>query len=116
VITLPEDLMPAELPIACSLTATELPVRLADMTALGREALVDVRREPAHAELRFAAGDGIRDRVDAIVQAEARCCAFLTMDVHDEPDLVVLDITAPADADLVITELVHAFRSGTQLA
>jgi hypothetical protein len=108
--------MPAELPIACSLTASELSARLAEIAALGREALVDVRREPAHAELRFAAGHGVRDRIDATVQAEARCCAFLTMDVHGEPDLVVLDITAPADADLVITELVDAFRGESQLA
>ncbi len=103
--------MSVELPVGCSLTATQMRARLAEMTALGREALVDVRREPVHVELRFAADDGIRDRVAAIVQAEAQCCAFLTMDVHDEPDLLVLDITAPADAELVITGLIAAFAA-----
>jgi hypothetical protein len=34
--------MPAELPIACSLSATELPQRLKEMADLGRAALVDV--------------------------------------------------------------------------
>jgi hypothetical protein len=74
--------MSAELPIACSLTAT----------------------------------DGIRDRVEAIVQAEAQCCAFLNMEVRDEPDLVVLHIAAPSDADLVLGELVDAFRGELHLA
>ena len=108
--------MPAELPIACSLNADELPARLAAMTVLGRDALVDVRREPALAELRFAAGDRVRERVEAIVAAEARCCAFLDMEVRDEPDLVVLHITGPVDADLVLGELVDAFRGEPRVA
>jgi hypothetical protein len=102
--------MPAELPIACSLNATELPARLAEITTLGDDALIDVHRAPGHAELRFAAGDGIRDRVEAIVHAQAHCCALLSMEVRDEPDLVVLHITAPPDAELVLRELVEAFR------
>jgi|Tabmets5t2r1_1033131.scaffolds.fasta_scaffold49374_2 hypothetical protein len=102
--------MPAELPIACSLKAAELPARLAEITTLGDDALIDVHRPPGHAELRFAAGDGIRDRVEAIVRAEAHRCAFLNMEVRDEPNLVVLRITASADADLVLAQLVDAFR------
>jgi hypothetical protein len=102
--------MHAELPIACSLKPTELPARLAEITTLGDDALIDVYRAPGHAELRFAAGDGIRDRVEAIVHAEAHCCAFLNMEVRDEPDLVVLRITASPDADLALAQLVDAFR------
>lgn len=112
----PETHEAAELPIACSLNATERTVRLAAMTALGRDALVGVRRATAHAELRFAAGDGIRDRVEEIAAAEAECCAFLDMEVHDEPDLVVLYITAPPDADPVLGELANAFRGEAQVA
>jgi hypothetical protein len=108
--------MPAELPIACSLKATELPARLTEITTLGADALIDAHRAPGHAELRFAAGDGIRDRVEAIVHAEAKCCAFLNMEVRDEPDLVVLRITAPHDADPVLAELVDAFRGELRLA
>jgi hypothetical protein len=48
-----------------------------------RDALIDVLHEPAHAELRFAASDGVRDRVEAIVRAEAQCCAFLDVEVRD---------------------------------
>jgi hypothetical protein len=108
--------MSAELPIACSLNAPDLPGRLTEITTLGRDALIDVVREPARVELRFAAGDGIRDRLDAIVQAEAQCCAFLNMGLRDQPDQVVLHITAPPEADLVLGELVDAFRGELPLA
>ena len=101
--------MSDEPPIACSLNATELPVRLAEMAALGRDALVDARIEATRAELRFAAGAEVRERVEAIVAAESECCGFLTMRVDDEPDLVVLGIEAPEGADPVLQELVAAF-------
>src|SRR5919109_1414675 len=106
--------MPSELPIACSLSAAELPARLREMTELGRAALLDVRHEPTRAELRFAAGVGVRDRVDGIVAAESQCCAFLAMSVSDEPGTVVLRIEAPDGAELVLQELLDAFRGQPQ--
>lgn len=45
--------MPAEPPIACSLSATELPVRQAQMAELGRDALVEAHVGGTHAELRL---------------------------------------------------------------
>jgi hypothetical protein len=102
--------MTSELPIACSLSATDLSTRLREMAELGRAALVDVRHEQTRAELRFADGTGVRDRVDGIVAAESQCCAFLAMNVTDEPDTVVLTIQAPDGAELVLAELLDAFR------
>jgi hypothetical protein len=102
--------MPTDLPIACSLSATELPQRLAEMADLGLAALVDARSEPLHAQLRFAAGADVRDRVQAVVAAESQCCAFLTMRVTDGPDTVELAIDAPEGAELVLSELVDALR------
>jgi hypothetical protein len=108
--------MPSELPIACSLNASELPARLAEMADLGHAALVDARTEPTRARLRFAANAGVRARVEAIVAAESQCCAFLQMRVHDEPDTVVLTIDAPENAEPVLAELVDAFRTEQQSA
>jgi hypothetical protein len=108
--------MTSELPIACSLSATELPVRMAEMADLGRAALVDIRQGRTRAEVRFAAGAGVRDRVNGIVAAESQCCAFLTMSVSDEPDTVLLTIQAPEGAELVLQELVDAFRGEPQAA
>jgi hypothetical protein len=108
--------MPAELPIACSLSAIEMPARLAQIAELGRDSLVDVKVSRTHATLRFAAGASVRERVTSFVAAESACCAFLAMEVSDEPETVVLDITAPEDAELVLTELVDAFRGDPQAA
>ena len=108
--------MPTELPIACTLSATELPARLAQMAELGRDALVDVELSGPRATLRFAAGKGVRDRITSVVVAESACCAFLTMDVSDKPDTVVLSIIAPEDAELVVKELVDAFRGDPRAA
>ncbi|MDX6584433.1 MAG: hypothetical protein QOI10_3617 [Solirubrobacterales bacterium] len=86
------------------------------MRDLGRAALVDARTDATRARLRFAAGAGVRDRVEAIVTAESRCCAFLALTVTDEPDSVVLTIEASEDAQLVLAELVDAFRGQPQVA
>jgi hypothetical protein len=103
--------MPDELPIACSLSAADLPERLQQMALLGRDALLDAHVDGRYARLRFAAGEGVRERVDAIVAAESRCCAFLTMRVTGEPDVVALSIDAPEDAEPVLAELVDAFTA-----
>lgn len=101
------------LPIACSLTASDMHRRLTEIGALGADALVESRRHGAHAELRFADGAGIRARVDAIVAAESRCCAFLRMQTSREPDTIVLTIDAPDDAEPVLAEFVDAFGRDT---
>jgi hypothetical protein len=102
--------MSTELPIACSLSPTELPARLSEIADLGRTALLSSRTHGARAELRFARRPGVRDRLDAIVAAESRCCAFLAMSVGGERDAIVLTIEAPPDARAVLQELVDAFR------
>ncbi len=104
--------MPRDLPIACTLDATALGRRLQAMAALGRDALVAGRRDGTQATLRFASGADVRDRVDAIVDAESECCRFLTMRVSEEAGAVVLRIDAPEGAEPVLTELVDAFTGG----
>jgi hypothetical protein len=108
--------MPTHVPIACLLNATEYPRRLAEMADVGRAALLEVVYDRLRAELRFAAGEGIRERIDAIVAAESDCCAFLTMRVEDAPDLVALTIEAPDEAGPILAELVDAFRGHPQMA
>ena len=103
--------MPEALPIACSLSAAELPVRKAQMAELGRDALVDARVDGARASLRFAAAAGVRERVERFAEAESRCCAFLSFELRDGPDVVQLTIAAPPDAEGVLAELVAAFEA-----
>jgi hypothetical protein len=108
--------MASELPIACSLSATDLRVRQAQMAALGHDALTHTTVEGTHAELRFSAGAGVRARVQEIVVVEGGCCAFLTMRVSDALDTIVLSIDAPEGAELVLRELVDSFRAEPQAA
>jgi hypothetical protein len=108
--------MPSEPPIMCSLTATELPARLALMAELGHDALVDVELSDTRATVRFAAGAGVRERVTTLAAVESACCAFLAMDVRDERDAIVLRIVAPGGAEPVLHELVDAFRYQPQAA
>ena len=104
--------MPAEPPIACSLSAAELPKRLAEIRAVGRSSLLSAESAGLRAVLRFAATPDTRAQLAAIVAAEQECCAFLAMDLRDEADSIALTIDAPADAQPVLDELVAAFRSG----
>jgi len=108
--------MPSELPIACSLSADELPVRLAEMAAVGENALDSSEIDGTRAVLRFRARTDTRERLDEIVAAESRCCAFLDLKVTSKSEFVVLTVDAPPGAEPVLTDFVGAFRGDAQLA
>ena len=65
-----------ELPVACCLSASELAEREREIRALFEDSLRDARREPNRLDLSFA--DGASARIEALAEAERRCCAFLT--------------------------------------
>jgi hypothetical protein len=99
------------LPIACSLSAIELPARRERIAALGRDALRRAHVSAAHADLHFSDEPGVRERVLAFAAAESECCAFLAMRVDAGADAVVLSIDAPDGAEPVLRELIDAFGS-----
>jgi hypothetical protein len=101
--------MSTELPIACSLNAGELPLRLARISELGRDALVAASVDGRRAQLRFAGGVGVRERVEGFVAAESECCAFLAMRVEQSAGEMHVTIDAPEGAEAVLAELVAAF-------
>jgi hypothetical protein len=104
-----------ELPIACSLSAVDLQTRLAEIAAIGRSGLRASSVADDRSVLRFAGDRALRARLEAIVAAEAECCAFLTLSLYDDGDELVLTIVAPPGAEPVGAELAAAFgaRSGT---
>ena len=97
------------MPIACTLTATQMADRRAEMAAIGRAALLGVDEDDARAVARFRADAETRRRLEAIVAAEAECCAFLDLALRDEQDALALTIGAPPEARPVRDELVAAF-------
>jgi hypothetical protein len=102
--------MTQPLPIACTLGAADLEARLAELRALGADALVSVSEtEPGSAVLRFRADRDVARRVDAVVAAEAQCCAFLDFHVEHGDEATVVTIVAPDGAAEIVRELAGAF-------
>jgi hypothetical protein len=94
--------------IACSLSGEELPQRLAEVRAIGRDALMSVSAEGV---LRFRADEGTRGRLEAIIAAESCCCPFLSFDLREQAGALVLTITAPDGAEPLALDLVNAFAA-----
>jgi hypothetical protein len=105
--------MTPETPIACSLSGEELSKRLDEMQAIGRDALLDVRPDGV---LRFRASDETRERLEAIIAAESRCCSFLRFELTEEPGALALTVTAPEGAEPLARELVSSFAAGREAA
>ena len=97
--------MTEELPIACSLTASQLPERLAEIAALSRDSFLADGPDG----LRFRGDKSTRARLDALVAAESECCSFLSFDVRRDEGELVLSIAAPPDAQGVADSLTDAF-------
>ena len=98
-------------PIACTLTEAEMPARRAEMAVIAQD-LVSADAQAAHGVLRFRAGAGTRKRVAAFVAAESECCAFLRMELRDDPDALILTVDGPAGSESVVRELVAALTDG----
>jgi hypothetical protein len=96
-------------PVACSLSGPELQARLAEISAAGRHA---VRMGD---ELHFPADAATRGRLEAIIAAESRCCAFLSFDLRESGDELVLTIGAPKEAEAVAAELIEVFGGREKL-
>ena len=60
--------------------------------------------------MRFRADETTRERLEAIIAAEATCCSFLRFELADEADTLTLTITAPAGAEPVAHDLTRGVR------
>jgi hypothetical protein len=92
-------------PIACTLSAADYATRTEEIAELARHALRSREPIPDGARLTFDPGSDTERRLREIVAAEARCCAFLRMDLRAADDALVLDVTGPAEAAPIIAEL-----------
>jgi hypothetical protein len=103
--------MAQELPIVCSLGADDLTARLELIKAIGAAHLLSRDTEGDTQLLRFSRDDDVRRSLEGIIAAEARCCSFLDMEIHEEAGALVLVIDAPADAAPVAAGLAAAFAA-----
>ena len=93
------------LPIACTLSPGDYAARAGELAAIGARALRARRRTAEGERLVFADGVETERELRAAIALEARCCAFLDMDLRRTDDGLVLDIRGPEDARAVIAEL-----------
>jgi hypothetical protein len=100
-------------PIACTLDPAEMPQRGDEIRALGRDGLEVVERRERHVTLRFRPDPAIRERVEGIVAAESRCCAFLDLTLADTDDATVLTIAAPEGGEAALHQLADLFIAGS---
>jgi MerR family copper efflux transcriptional regulator len=95
-------------PIACSLDADELDPRLDEWRALLAQAEI-TNLEPAGARLRFER-DADVTTIASLLDAEQRCCRFLTFTLTVTDHSVVVDIAAPPEARDAVSGLLAAAR------
>jgi hypothetical protein len=101
--------MPTEVPIACTLSAGDQPVRMAAMREVGRRALVGLQVSDRRARLRF---HGERERVDALVAGESQCCAFFHFATTPVGEETELEIRTPEGGEPLLRALVAAIVAG----
>jgi hypothetical protein len=100
-----EDTLPRldELPIACTLGATDAAARLARWRALS-EARLSVRRTADRLVVRYEPRSGVHAELDALVAAERECCAFAKWEVSRDSKHVVLQIRSDAHGIAAIAD------------
>jgi hypothetical protein len=103
--------MPTELPIACTLSAAEMPARLEEISALGAR-LLSRDDDGRRVILRFRSDGDTRGRLQTLVAAESRCCAFLELTLSDDDEAISLTILAPEGTEEALGEFAGAFARG----
>jgi hypothetical protein len=91
-------------PIACTLDAAQMSERVASIDALLDDALLDQSEIDGGLRTRFRDAPGVEARIRDLIDAESRCCAFLSFAVGRDGDALWLDITGAPEARPVIEQ------------
>ena len=100
-------------PIACTLGDDELRDRRAWIAELTRDALRRHQRDDLVLYLYYLPDAAIR--VHEMVRLERACCAFLTFEIAERPDHVLLTIAAPEAAREAASAMFGQFISPTSV-
>jgi hypothetical protein len=107
--------MAKELPIVCSLDAGDLEQRLAAIGEIGARSLVGRHQEGGRHLLRFRPDSETRDRLEEVIEAERRCCAFLDLSLKEGCCHLILSVTAPEAGQPTADGLAMAFSAAAEL-
>jgi hypothetical protein len=92
-------------PLTCSLSPDGLRERKAVIDELVAAGLTALTAIPGGVRARFTARPELKADLDALVELEAQCCAFLSLTITGADDATVLEVTGPPDAQTLIAEL-----------
>lgn len=92
-------------PPACSLSPVGLRERKVLIDELLARGLTGLTGIPGGVRARFTIGAEVKADLDALVELEARCCAFLSLTVACADDAIVLEVTGAPEAQTLILEL-----------
>jgi hypothetical protein len=106
--------MPQDLPLACSLGAGDLEQRLAMIGEVGARSLVDRHKDGDEHLLHFRPDPETRAGLEAIVDAERECCAFLDLSLKEDENHLILSIAAPAAGQATADGFAMAFAAGAE--
>jgi hypothetical protein len=84
-----------ELPVACTLGATDGAARLARWRALS-DARLNIRRMPDHVVVLYESRPDVHAELEALVAAERECCSFAEWELTRDSEHVVLQIRSDA--------------------
>ena len=98
-----------DVPIACSLTASDYADRLNEIEAIGRDGLLRVDRGSGPPDLVFREDPEIRTALERMIEAEAACCPFLSFSMRSRGSELVLTIEGPESAEPVVRDLLDRF-------
>lgn len=101
-------------PIACTLTAGDFKARIAAIADLNTRALGQATRDDLTIMLTYA--PGAQAEVEAMVEAERACCAFLTFSTEIDDSEVRVRITAPEGAREAADTVFAPFLPGPSVA
>jgi hypothetical protein len=104
-----ETTMANDIPLTCSLGASDLERQLAEIAAVGKKSLVSHESDGDRHLLRFRADPDTRRRLETIVVAEAKCCGFLDLSLREDGSELILSISTHQDATALADGLADAF-------
>jgi hypothetical protein len=101
------EITTSEAPIACTLSAGDYKERLAQIAELARDALRSYERQGLVLRLCYSAAAA--DRVREMVRRERDCCAFLTFELREEGEKILVTISAPEEARIAAEAMFDQF-------
>ncbi len=101
--------MTEDVPIACSLGASDLRRRLDEIAEVGADSLIKRGTGGNRHLLHFRSDAETRRRLEAIVTAEEKCCSFLDLTLSVRDDELILSISAPSAGQQAANEMAAAF-------